>query len=334
MGKVQSIFTVDSHTQGEPTRIIVGGIPYVSGKSMDEKRENFRKNHDNIRKALMCEPRGHRDMFGCILTDPVSQDGHFGMIFMDNEKYLNMCGHGTIGVGATLVETGMVDPKIQKEINIDSPAGLVRLKTEITDDKVQRVCFKNVPSFVEVLDEKVVMPGYGEITYDISFGGNYFALVRADQFNVKVAPENTSLLKKIGMELRAILNKKHKIQHPTLEYINTIDIVTFLDDPHHPKAAYKNVHIFSDSQADRSPGGTGTTAVLTMMHAKQQIELNQEIFSEGLVGGIFRGKVLEKTQIGHKSAVSVEICGTANITGYHHFVIDSEDKLGEGFIIS
>jgi len=332
--KVQNIFTVDSHTEGEPTRVIVGGLPYIVGKTMDEKRTYFEKNFDNIRSALMCEPRGHRDMFGCILTDPVSPEGDFGMIFIDNEKYLNMCGHGTIGLGTTLIDMGLVDPGTKEEICIDSPAGLVRLKHSVEDGKAKNICFQNVPSFVEVLDDQIDLQNFGSIKFDITFGGNYFVLVSAEQFGINVAPENASILKQIGMELKREINKRHKIKHPTLDYINMIDIVTFLDKPQNPKAMYKNVHIFSNSQADRSPGGTGTTAVLTMMYAKKQIGINQDVFSEGLVGGLFKGRVLSETKIGNKPALNVEICGSANITGYHHFVIDSKDEVGKGFIVS
>jgi len=337
MGRKQSIFTVDSHTQGNPTRVVVGGIPAwtYEGKDMAEKTDNFSKRGFDIRKALMCEPRGHRDMCGCILTDPVSTEGDYGVLFMDNFQFLNMSGHSVIGVGTTLVETGLFEPDAKEFINLDTPAGLVRLKAKVEGGKVTSICLRNVPSFVEVLDGVLDVPGFGQVTYDITFGGNYFALFHADQFSIRVAPENTSILKKIGMELKDLINDKHKVKHPTLEHINNVDIVTFIDKPlKQPKAMYKNVHIFCNSQADRSPGGTGTTAVLTMLFAKKKIGINEDIYSEGLAGGVFKGRVLEETFIGDRPALNIEICGSATITGYHHFVIDSDDELGKGFVIS
>ena len=334
MKSIRSIFAVDSHTEGEPTRVVVGGIMNIPGSTMSEKRDYIRDNLDYLRKAIICEPRGHRDMFGCFLVEPTVREADFGVIFIDNHKYLNMCGHGTIGIATVVTETGMANISgDKKNIIFETPAGLVYIDVEMRGGKTESVSFKNVPAFVEKLDAKVNVPGLGDINMDITFGGNYFAILPIEQFGIKVTPSNCSKLKDLGMRIKSAVNDQIKVEHPTLKYINKVDIITFLDRPTKPGAKYKNVHIFSNKQADRSPGGTGTTAVLTKMYARGEIQKNEEVISEGLVGGLFKGKVLQETKIGGKEALDIQITGRAYITGYKHFVIDPNDKKAEGFTI-
>ena len=252
---------IDSHTAGEPTRIITGGVPNIPGQTMAEKREYLEQNLDWLRRAVMLEPRGHANMFGSVLTSPVSEEADFGIIFMDGKGYLNMCGHGTIGAATAAVETGIV-PMVEPvtHVTLDAPAGLVRAQVRVEGSKARSVTVTNVPSFLYRRDVRLVTPLLGEVTFDIAFGGSFFALIRDEYFGCTIEPENSERLLKMATELRDVINREIRVQHPTLPHINTVDLVEIYGAPTHPEANYKNVVIFGERQIDRSPCGTGTSA--------------------------------------------------------------------------
>lgn len=333
----KDIFTIDSHTDGEPTRVIVGGIVNVPGRDIQEKREYVKEHYDYVRKALMCEPRGHRDMFGCFLVEPTVPEADFGIIFIDNYHYLNMCGHGTIGIATTVVESNLVDvsQKKDKTVVFESPAGIIKVNVDIDKaGKVKSASLTNVPAFTEYKDLEVNLPGYGLTKLDVVFGGNYFAILPVEQFGTSIEPENTTKLKELGALVKEAVNKKVEIVHPEKPYIKGVDIVTFFTENTAPGIKYRNVHIFSTKQADRSPGGTGTSAMLAYYHARGELRVNDEIYSQGLLGkGTFKGKILSETTVGNFKGIIPEITGTAYITGYHHFVINDEDETGMGFAL-
>lgn len=329
-----SIQAVDSHTMGEPTRIVTAGIPAIPGKTMPEKKEYLEENLDHIRTAIMHEPRGHNDMFGSIITQPTMEEADLGIIFMDGGGYLNMCGHGTIGAATVAVETGMV-PMIEPvtELALEAPAGLIKASVKVENDKVKEVSFVNVPAFLYKRDVEIQVPEIGKITLDISFGGSFFAILHADQLGLKVKPENATKLKELGLQIRDIVNKEIEIQHPTLEHIKTVDLVEIYDAPTHPEATYKNVVIFGEGQVDRSPCGTGTCAKMATLVAKGELKEGEPFVYESILGTLFKGKVLETTKVAEFDAVIPEITASAYITGFNHFVIDEEDPVKHGFIL-
>lgn len=334
----KDIYTIDSHTEGEPTRVIVGGIVNVPGKDIQEKRVYIQKHYDYVRKALICEPRGHRDMFGCFLVEPTSSEADFGIIFIDNYHYLNMCGHGTIGIATTVVESGLVDirNKEDKTIAFESPAGLIKVKVDFDEKtgKVKSAALTNAPAFAEYIDLEVDVDGYGKIKVDVVFGGNYFAILPVEQFGVTIEPQNTTKLKELGALVKAATNKAVEIVHPEKSYIKGVDIVTFFTEDTEPDIKYRNVHIFSTKQADRSPGGTGTSAMLARYYARGILKVGDEIFSQGLLGsGTFKGKILESVKIGKFEGIIPQVTGKAYVTGHHHFIIDDEDEVGMGFVL-
>lgn len=330
----RGIHAIDSHTMGEPTRIVTGGIPNIKGNTMAEKKAYLEENLDHLRTAIMLEPRGHNDMFGSIITQPCVSEADFGIIFMDGGGYLNMCGHGSIGAITAAIETGMVDA-VEPITNVvmDTPAGIVRGEAFVENGKVKEVSFVNVPAFLYKKDVEVELPGVGTVKFDISFGGSFFAIVHADQLGLKVKPENTSKLTEVALKLRDIINETIEIKHPILTHINTVDLVEIYDEPTHPDATYKNVVIFGQGQVDRSPCGTGTSAKLATLHAKGELKEGEKFVYESILGTLFKGEIVGTDKVGEYDAIIPKISGSAYITGFNHFVIDPEDPVKYGFIL-
>ncbi|RRQ38339.1 proline racemase [Clostridioides difficile] len=330
----RSIQAIDSHTAGEATRIVVGGIPNIKGNSMPEKKEYLEENLDYLRTAIMLEPRGHNDMFGSVMTQPCCPDADFGIIFMDGGGYLNMCGHGTIGAMTAAIETGVV-PAVEPVTHVvmEAPAGIIRGDVTVVDGKAKEVSFLNVPAFLYKEGVEVDLPGVGTVKFDISFGGSFFAIIHASQLGLKIEPQNAGKLTELAMKLRDIINEKIEIQHPTLAHIKTVDLVEIYDEPTHPEATYKNVVIFGQGQVDRSPCGTGTSAKLATLHAKGELKVGEKFVYESILGTLFKGEIVEETKVADFNAVVPKITGSAYITGFNHFVIDEEDPLKHGVIL-
>ncbi len=330
----RSIQAVDSHTMGEPTRIVTGGIPNIPGKTMAEKKAYLESKMDHIRTGIMLEPRGHKDMFGSILTAPANEKADIGIIFMDGGGYLNMCGHGTIGAVTVALETGMVEmEEPNTQVILDSPAGIIRAIAKIENKKVKEVSFKNVPSFHYKKDVEIEVPEIGKIKLDISFGGSFFALVSAKEIGISVQPENIQALTKRALLIRDILNESVEIKHPTLDHIKTVDLVEIYDEPTHPDADYKNVVIFGQGQADRSPCGTGTCAKLATLYSKGDIKEDELFVYESILGTLFKGRIIDTAKVGEFDAVVPQITASAYITGFNHFVFDDDDPLQYGFVL-
>ena len=323
---------IDSHTMGEPTRIITGGIPAIPGATMAEKKQYLVDHMDYIRTALMNEPRGHRDMFGSIITAPCNSEADFGIIFMDGGGYLNMCGHGSIGAVTAAIETGMV--KAQEPtttVKMDTPAGLVTATAKVEGGLVSEVSIVNVPSFL-LKKCTVDVPDLGPLELELSFGGSFFALVDARKLGVGVVPQNINKLVDMGLRIRECVNTQMDISHPELKHITTCDLVEFYDNPSHPDADYKNVVVFGQGQADRSPCGTGTSAKMAALFARG--ELGKETFTyESIIGTLFKGRILDTTRVGEYEAIIPEITGAAFITGFASFVIDERDPVKHGFVL-
>lgn len=334
MKVIRSIHAVDSHTMGEPTRIIVGGIPKIPGKTMAEKKAHLENEMDHLRTATMLEPRGHNDMFGSIITSPTNEEADFGIIFMDGGGYLNMCGHGSIGAVTVAIETGMIDPvEPVTEVMMDTPAGLVKATAQVVNGKVKEVSIVNVPAFLYKRDVKVEVPEIGEITFDIAFGGSFFAIIHAGQLGMTVEPKNTNKLTDLALKIRDIINTTVEIKHPTLSHIKTVDLIEIYDKPTHPDATYKNVVIFGQGQVDRSPCGTGTSAKMATLSAKGELKEGELFVYESILGTLFKGRIVGKTTVADYEAIIPEITGSAFITGFNHFVIDPEDPVKYGFVL-
>ncbi|MEF9916684.1 MAG: proline racemase family protein [Lachnospiraceae bacterium] len=321
---------IDTHTVGEFTRVIFSGFPELKGDTMIERKHDLAKNHDKYRQALMFEPRGHHDMFGAYITTPVNPEADFGVYFMDTGEYLNMCGHGTIGSVTAIIESGLVEAKEPyTEVVLEAPAGIVRTKAEVKDGKVLSVTLTNVPAFLYKENLKTVIDGK-EITYDLSFGGSFFALCDITQLGMNVEPKTIPELTKFGMKLMEQVNKEVEIKHPVLD-ITTCDLSELYCPTTTPGCDMRNVVVFGNNMADRSPCGTGTSAKLAYLHAKGEIGIGEPFVYESFIGSQFKGVIKEETTVGDFKAVIPQITGSAYCTGEATYVIDKDDPLKYGF---
>lgn len=328
------IRTIDAHTEGEPLRVIVSGYPPLRGDTILARRRYAKAHLDHLRTALMWEPRGHADMYGCLITPPVSGTADFGVLFLHNDGYSTMCGHGIIAVTKIVLETGMLTMGApETRVGIDTPAGLVTAFAQIEHGRVARVRFRNVPSFVVALDETVEVRGLGKIRYDLAFGGAYYACVRAEDAGVSCTPQDYRALIEKGMAIKYAVMASRKVAHPFEEDLNFLYGTIFTAAPHASDAQSRNVCIFAEGEVDRSPTGTGVSARAAIHHARGEIGIGEPIIIESIIGSRFTVQVAETTRFGQYDAVVAEVTGRAAITGQHEFYIDHTDSLRDGFIL-
>lgn len=335
MNLVNHIFTVDSHVMGEPLRVVIGGIPFLKGSSILEKKEYFVEHFDHLRSALILEPRGHDNMFGAVICEPVNEKADVGIFFMHSDGYLNMCGHGIIGAVTSIIELGLINKKIDRvtEIVLETPAGLIYAYANVEDRYVKDVTFKNVPSFVLYNNLKVPLPGIGEISVDIVYGGNFFGLVSASELSQEIKKENVSILISYGMKLREIINDTTNIYHPLNKGLNKVELIEIYDSYNNENLIHKNCVVFGNNQVDRSPCGSGTSAMLALNYFNNKIKINEVFINESIIGTRFSGKVVKKVKVGSLDAIIPEIQGKSYMTGNHHFIIDNNDPLCKGITL-
>jgi len=331
-----SIFAIDSHTAGHPTRIVVGGIPKIPGGPVAQQRDYVKNNLDYIRTMLCHEPRGHTSMYGAILTRPGTEEADFGVIFFSTIGYDDMCGHGTIGVTTVLIEADMIPAKEPvTEVTLEAPAGIIKVKAKVEKGKVKSVSLVNVPAFLYQKDVSINVPGYGDVTGDIGFGGNWYFYVDAKAVGVRVRPENVDALVRAGDAIRKVFNEKFDLVHPTNPNIaKKLLGVSLIDVPIKNKDAHQKNAVVEGRLIDRSPCGTGTCGRMAVLYARQKLSLNQDFLNESVTGTLFRGRLIGETKLGDYPAVIPEVSGSAYITGYNHFILDAEDPFGsKGFLL-
>jgi proline racemase len=328
------IVAIDSHTAGEPTRIVVSGIGKVPGASIADKRQYLQEHMDHYRTMLMHEPRGHRDMFGAILFEPIDPAADFGIVFMDGGYYLNMCGHGTIGAVTTIVEMGYV-PVREPVTNVvlETSAGLVYGTAHVEGGKVLEVTVRNVDAFLYKKDITITVPGYGALSVDISFGGSFFALADITDTGIDISPSNSQKLIDLGVEIRRLVNESVEVQHPVQTHINSVDLTEMYSKPKTEGANAQNVVILGEGQVDRSPCGTGTCAKMATLFGKGKLALGEEYVNESIIRTSFSGRLIRETMVGDIPAVIPEVTGRAYITGVSQFVCDPEDPFKYGFAV-
>jgi trans-L-3-hydroxyproline dehydratase len=326
--------TIDAHAAGEPLRIITEGLSPIPGRTMLEKRRYAREHLDELRTALMWEPRGHADMYGCILTEPVSPDSQFGVLFLHNEGFSSMCGHGIIGLVTVLFETGAV--KVQGEpavLKIDTPAGQVRASAEMAGGRAKSVSFLNVPSFVYVLDREVDVAGIGRVRYDVAFGGAFYAFCQAEDLGVRLVPEEFRRLIDVGMLVKKAVTAELSIQHPVEKDLGFLYGTIIIGQAENPSHHSRNVCVFADGEVDRSPTGTGLSARAALHFARGELKLGESFVVESILGTCFKCRVVETTRFGPYEAVIPEVTGSAHITGRNELLIDPDDPLRYGFLL-
>ena len=340
MGKVrimrfERVFnTISTHTAGQPTRTIVGGIPYVLGTTMQEKMQHMQKNQDWIRKALMYEPRGNNVMSGVILTEPCNPEADIGVIFIEVGGYLPMCGHDTIGVSTALIESGIIKAKEPvTKITLDTPAGLVKVKVNVKDNVAREVSFTNIPSFLFLKEKQIKVEKLNQIKVDIAYGGNFYIIVDESDLGEKLIPEYANKIIEKANLIKSAVNKQINIYHPEKEFINKATHVMITSNPLTNKGDTKNVVVLPPGSIDRSPCGTGTSAKLAWLYANDLVKTNEKLNFESIINTYFTGKIIDVTKVGKFQAVIPEITGRAYVTGMNQWIIDPEDPIREGFLL-
>lgn len=333
----QRIKTIDMHTGGEPLRVIIDGFPELQGNSVLDYRRYCKDNYDHLRTTLMFEPRGHTDMYGCILTPPNDDGGDFGVIFLHNEGYSTMCGHAIIALSTLAVEMGWIDVHNGDNIlKIDAPCGRITSFTRVHQVRVAGVRFHGVPSFVVGLDRTVEVKGLGKITYDLAYGGAFYAYVdmAKNHLDFDLKPDSYRALISAGMNIKqAVMHQDTEILHPFEKDLSFLYGTIFIGDSTSPNNDSRNVCIFAEGEVDRCPTGSGVSGRMAIHRARKEIEIGQTMTIEGITGSVFKGSVVSEEDFGPFKAVIPQVEGTAYITGMHTFVIDPKDPKKAGFIL-
>jgi trans-L-3-hydroxyproline dehydratase len=328
------IKTIDAHTAGEPLRVFVDGVPEIPGDTILEKRRYAQHNLDQLRKAIIWEPRGHADMYGCILTEPTTEDGTIGVLFLHNEGFSTMCGHGIIGLTKVAFDTGLIQGEGNEPvIEIDTPAGRVRAQAHIHGGQVQNVTFQNVPSFVQAIDRSVSVPEIGTVKYDLAFGGAFYAFCHAPDLGLQLIPEESAQIIDLGKKIKKAVMENDPPHHPFEEDLSFLYGTIFIGPPQNAQNHSRNVCIFAEGELDRSPTGTGLSARAALHYAKKEIGQNESFSVESILGTCFKGKVAKTISYGPFEAVIPEISGTAHIVGRNEWFIDPKDPLAYGFFL-
>ncbi len=327
------IKTLDYHTGGEPLRIVIEGLPEPRGDSILARRRYMMERLDEYRRFLMWEPRGHADMYGAVLVPPESPDGDIGVLFLHNEGYSTMCGHGIIALVTAGIEHGLFEPADPDAIRIDSPAGRITARANRDSaGRVESVSFVNVPSFV--LEPRVTVE-IDSVAVDctIAFGGAFYAYVEAEPFGLELVASEASEVIRLGRRIKAAIGETCEIKHPEGDAdLNFLYGTIFVREGRKPGHS-RNACVFAQAELDRSPTGTGVSGRAAIHHARGEIGLGQELVIDSIIGSTFRVRCLENTLVGGIPAVIPEVSGSAHMSGVHHFVLDDRDPLGGGFFV-
>lgn len=328
--------TIDSHTQGEPTRLLIGGIGELPGKTIIEKRDFFASHYDQLRLLLTQEPRGHRDMFAAVVTEPVSQQAQFGLIYMDAKRYPYLCGHATIGAVTTLIETGAIEVENgDTVITVDTPSGPLQAHTRVEGGRVLSVGIDMVPSFVLKTDCPLEVPGFGRVSVDLACVGGFFAMVSAASIGIELIAQNSHKLISLGMAIIDAANRQLQVFHPERPEVNSVDVTEFYtENPEDDQGrSGTSVVIYGQSHMDRSPCGTGTAAKMTLLHHKGKLSVDKTYRNASPLGTVFRGRIIRELTIGQFGGIIGRVRGSATITGQHQFVLDQNDPFQQGFLL-
>ncbi len=331
---MHTITTLDCHVAGEALRVVTGGFPEPAGSTILEKREYCRTHLDHLRTALTWEPRGHHDMYGCLLVAHAHPQADTGVLFFHNEGYSTMCGHGIIGLTTIMLEQGLFPVSVPTTtIRFETPSGLVTARASLDGGRVQSVAFLNVPSFVLDVEQTVHVPGIGAIQYDVAFGGAFYAFCRAEGLGLALEPKQAGQLQTLGLAIKQAIMAERTISHPTEPELGYLYGTIFVGPPRTPGGDVRHTCIFANGALDRSPTGTGVSAHMALLHAKGNLRVGQALQFESILGTSFGGKIVDETRLGTHPAILPEVEGHACLTGRHEFMIDPDDPLKDGFLL-
>lgn len=329
---VLKINCIDMHTGGEPLRIPINGLPKVLGDSILEKRKYFKQHYDHLRTGLMFEPRGHADMYGAIISDPTTDEADFDVFFIHNEGYSTMCGHAIIALTKFVFETNLLKPKVESELTINVPAGVIKAKAKIQNGLVVESSFVNVPSYLYLENKNVDIEGYGSVNFDVAFGGAFYAFVDADNLGVSMLPSNHNELISLGKKIKKAVVDKFDLEHPTTHDLSFLYGTIFTGKPQKPEHHSRNVCIFAEGELDRSATGSGVSARAGLHYAKGELGLHEKITIESILGSTMTVEVLGVRDFHGFEAVLPRVSGSASFVGKNEFWFDEDDPYRDGFI--
>ena len=326
-----TFFCIDAHTCGNPVRVVAGGAPPLPAKNASERRSRFMAEYDWIRTGLMFEPRGHDMMSGSVLYPATREDCDTGIVFIETSGCLPMCGHGTIGTVTVAVERGLVSPRKEGVLRLDTPAGLVEATYKRQGEHVESVRLTNVPCYLHVEGVVIEVPGIGELAFDVSYGGNFYAILEPQKNYRDMADFSPGDILRLSPIMRRLLNEATDCVHPENPTIKGVSHILWTGTPKNPKAHARNAVFYGDKAIDRSPCGTGTSARMAQLAARGKLKVGDEFIHESIIGSLFNGRVERATKVGNHEAIVPSIEGWARITGYNTIFIDDRDPYAKGF---
>lgn len=328
-----TFFCIDGHTCGNPVRLVAGGGPLLEGASMSERRQHFLKHFDWIRTGLMFEPRGHDMMSGSILYPSTREDCDIGVLYIETSGCLPMCGHGTIGTVTFAIERGLATPREPGLLRLETPAGRVDAYYTQNGAHVDSVRIVNIGSYLAAEGVMVDCPELGPLTVDISYGGNFYAIVEPQENYQDMAQLSPGDIQRLSPQLRRILNETLEVVHPENETIRGVSHILWTGAPTVAGADARNAVFYGDKAIDRSPCGTGTSARMAQLAAKGRLKVGDSFVHESIIGSLFKGRVESATTVGNKPGIIPSIEGWARITGFNTIFIDERDPFAEGFLV-
>jgi proline racemase len=329
------ITTIDSHTEGEITRLIVEGLGDIPGNTMMEKRTWFKTHHDTVRCLLTKEPRGSREILAAMVTKNVTPGAAFGLIYMDAKRYPYLCGHATIGAVVTLAQTGFLElGEGESRLLIDTPSGIMEARADVVEGKVDSVAIHMVPSFVLDTRRGVLVEGFGRVSVDLVCTGGFFAMVDAAELGIEPVMDNKDQLVPLGMKIIDAANEQLAVVHPSRPDVNTVDVTEFYDSGEkNGKPRGRGMVVYGESHMDRSPCGTGTAAKLALLHHYGRLKMHQPYLNFSPLGTCFEAELVSAAKIGPFDALVTRIKGRAWVTGLHQFVLDETDPFQQGYLV-
>ncbi|MDH5598872.1 MAG: proline racemase family protein [Cyclobacteriaceae bacterium] len=329
--------TIDMHTGGEPLRVIVSGMPPLTGENVLQNRRQMIEQYDHFRKMLMWEPRGHADMYGCILLPPNDEGADLGVIFMHNEGFSTMCGHAVIALARLAVEMEWVEKTLpETKVTLDAPCGRIYASALYEKEKYVGSSFECVPSFVLEIDQTIEVAGLGQVTYDLAYGGAFYAYVDSDDLGLSLEANNHKNIIETGRKIKnAIIASEKKINHPFFNDLSFLYGTIFISKKEKSNGDIhsKNVCIFADGELDRSPTGSGVAGRMALLYSKGEVSVGDKVMIESITGSVFGGEVIRTEKYGEVNAVIPRVEGTAYITGNHTFILEKDDPYQEGFLL-
>jgi trans-L-3-hydroxyproline dehydratase len=314
--------------------LVTQGLPKVPGDTIVERRAWLQENADHYRRAVMLEPRGHKDLYGGYLTEAVTAEADFGVIFLNNMGYSPHCGHGVIALATAAVELGWI-ARVSPEtrVGIDAPCGFIEAFVEWDGTRAGSVRFVNVPSFIFERDVTVETPTFGMVTGDIAYGGATYFYVDGRPFDIAIREKNVQKIMQFGYEIKTAVNAKMPVVHPEIPEFNDVYGVMVYGDPRHEGSTQANCCVYADRAIDRSPTGSGTAGRIAQLYLRGELSKEDTLVNESIIGTVFKGRVLSETKVGDYHAVIPEVSGKAYICGFANWIIDEQDPLAFGFLV-